>query len=358
MNKFELGWNSALDRVLPDADAEHLVRIIEKHKSSFRGLTITGESINCYLRGKLLQNGGSADLPVVGDWCVTGNSFVDESNERAATIESLVPRWSKLSRLGAGTETAEQILAANIDFVFVVTAANADFSINRMRRYVLLARAGNTQPVLVISKVDLLTENELTALIDQVHEAFPDLPYACTSSIAGAGLDVITSTLSVGQTGVFIGSSGVGKSTLVNSLIETAAQKITATRERDDKGRHTTSAAGLFVLASGGMIIDTAGLREVQILADTNDLQAMNPSIQALAALCKFADCEHQQEPGCAVQQALDEGSLGQAEFDSYLRLQRELIFNRRKLDERLDQEVRRKWKRIAMDSRRRKQSR
>jgi ribosome biogenesis GTPase len=358
VDRFCLGWNPVLDQYLEKFQLENFVRITIKHKTVFRAVTIYGDELNCYVSGKMLHDASDADLPAVGDWCVIGDKYVDESNEQASTISQVIPRYSKISRMSAGTDSGEQLLAANVDFVFIVTSANSDFSVNRLQRYVLLSRSGNTQPVIILSKTDLVDHELLGSIIEQIHDAFPDLPYACISSISGSGVDQVRGLISAGQTAVFVGSSGVGKSTLVNKLLARHLQRTQDVRQADEKGRHTTSGSGLFFLSTGGMIIDTPGLREVQVLGDASELQSIMPTVAEFARNCKFADCTHGQEPGCAVQIALSDGSLSHQEFANYGRLQREIAFARRKLDDRLESAERKKWKRIALDTRRRQKAR
>jgi ribosome biogenesis GTPase / thiamine phosphate phosphatase len=354
VDRFDLGWNSVLDQKCEEFSSEFLVRITERHKTAYRGITANGDYVNCYLAGRVMFGSASnADLPAVGDWCVVGNRFVDESNDEAAMISQLLPRYSKLSRMSAGTDSAEQVLAANVDFVFVVTSINRDFSINRVLRYVLLAKSGNSQPVIVLSKIDLSDEQPLAVAIGELAIRFPDSPCICVSALSGKGIHDLRSTLGVGQTAVFVGSSGVGKSTLVNEMLGRNLQKTTDVRSIDDKGRHTTSGSGLFLLDSGGMIIDTPGLREVAVLGEAETLDAMMPNVADLSSGCKFVDCSHRQEPGCAVLTALDEGILTKEQFASYARLEREIAFARRKLDQRAQSAERKKWKRIAIDNRR-----
>ena len=358
MNKFCLGWNPALDPLLEKFPAEQFVRITTKYKTMFRAVTVCGDPLNCYLPGKLRYDAGPAGTPVVGDWCVVGERYVDESNEPAASITHLVPRYSKISRMSAGSDSGEQILAANVDYVFIVTSVNQDFSVNRLHRYVLLARAGNAQPVLVLSKTDLADAGTLGDAIEEVQNALTEIPFACVSSFEGNGIEQVRALISEGQTGVFVGSSGVGKSTLVNKLLSRHAQRTQEVRTEDDKGRHTTSGSDLFLLETGGIIIDTAGLREVQVLGDADELDVMMPTIAEVAGKCRFADCTHDSEPECAVVRALADGAVSEADLTNYRKLQRELAFARRKLDDRLQKAEHNKWKRIAIESRRRNKAR
>jgi len=357
VDQYTLGWSSEWDHYLNTCSLEAIVRITARHKNQYRALTANGQQLNCHLSGKLLhQSMLDSDLPAVGDWCVVGELHADASNERAATIHQVLPRRSKLSRKMAGATSDEQVLAANIDYVFVVTSVNHDFNINRLQRYVLLATYGRTKPLIVLSKIDVLN-SPVTPYVDQLSCAFPGVPCIVTSSVSLSGLDDIRQLLAAGKTAVFVGSSGVGKSTLVNALLGGGVQKTAALRENIEKGRHTTSSSGLFFTPAGGMIIDTPGLREVQVLADDQGLAAAYPTVGELALDCKFRDCSHAAEPGCAVLSAAADGELPASDFAAYTKLVRETAYNNRKVDQRLYNEERRRWKRITIDYRRRKNS-
>ncbi len=355
MDQYTLGWSDQWDHCLNTRSLESIVRITARHKNQYRALTSTGQHLNCHVSGKLLYGSllGSA-LPAVGDWCVVSELHVDASNERAATIYEVLQRRSRLSRRIAGETRDEQVLAANIDYVFVVTTCNQDFNINRLQRYVLLAKYGRAKPVIVLSKIDVL-DTPATLLVDELKCAFPGVPCIETSAVTVAGLDDIRQLLAVGKTAVFVGSSGVGKSTLVNALLGTIVQKTAALRERIEKGKHTTSSSGLFFVPEGGMIIDTPGLREVQVLADAEGIAKAYPTVGELASACRFSDCTHASEPGCAVLAAAAEGELSASDFTVFTRLVREAAYNNRKIDQRLYNEERRRWKRITIDNRRRK---
>lgn len=357
MDLYSLGWSDDWDRYLSTCSIESIVRITARHKNQYRALTVSGHRLNCRVPGKLLHESllGSA-LPAVGDWCVVSESHMDAGNERAAIIHEVLPRRSRLSRRIAGEATDEQVLAANIDLVFVVTSANHDFNINRLQRYVLLANYGRANPIIVLSKVDVL-DSPCARFVNELNCAFPAVPCIVTNAVTFTGLDEIRQLLTAGRTAVFVGSSGVGKSTLVNALLGNPIQKTAALRRRIEKGKHTTSSSGLFFVPRGGMIIDTPGLREVQVLADDEGLARAYPTVGELAAQCRFRDCSHASEPGCAVLAAAAEGELSAADFTAYNRLVRETAYNNRKLDQRLYNEERRRWKRITLDNRRRKNS-
>lgn len=382
MDKYVLGWPREWDHQLFDETKieeprESLVRIAARHKSSYRAITVSGQLINCHLTGKFVRSMlADSELPVVGDWCVVGEEFTDLSNERAAQVVRLLPRRSKLARMGAGTDAGEQILATNIDIVFIVTSATRDFNVNRLRRFILLAVHGNARPIIVLSKIDLLSrsstdsesvsaatqveESELTnreTLVEKLKRELPDVEIIATSSHDMTGIDLLQEMLSAGVTAVFVGSSGVGKSTLVNILLDDETQKTKEIRQDVQKGRHTTSASQLFFVEQGGIIIDTPGLREVGLIADVDDLEFLAPSVSALALKCRFRNCTHTSEPGCAVQNSLDQGELPQSDLDMFIRLEKEADYNRRKLDSRLAQAERNRWKQITVQNRRNKKS-
>lgn len=354
MDQYALGWSEVWDHHLENYSVESVVRIVARHKNSYRALGMDGKNWNCQLSGRMVHEAELGQmLPAVGDWCALGASFLNESNELAALVETVFERRSQLARMVAGLETDTQILAANVDFVFIVTSMNKEFNINRLRRYVLIAEYGGVQPIIVLSKSDL-AEN-IADVHSELQSAFPQVPFMTTSSVYRSGLDDINARLVTGKTAVFVGSSGVGKSTLVNTLLSQEIQKTRDIRGNDDHGRHTTSSAGLFFMPSGGMIIDTPGLREVQILGTEEQLNQMMPSVSEFAAQCKFHDCSHSNEPGCAVVEALEQGDLEESEFNSYLKLEREVAYGRRKLDQKLANAERKKWKKIAIDNRKRK---
>jgi ribosome biogenesis GTPase len=292
----------------------------------------------------------AAELPVVGDWCVLGNEFIDESGCSASVIARVLPRRSKISRLASGHETEEQVLAANIDYCFIMTSANREFNIKRLHRYMLITRRGGAEPAIVLSKVDIA--QNLPAIERELQENFPGLDIIQSSVPGNTGLAEIRSRLSTGKTGVFIGSSGVGKSTLVNALLQHQLQRTREIRDTDDHGRHTTSTASLLLMPQGGMIIDTPGLREIHVYGDNDDLEQVFENLSVFAQFCKFRDCTHAAEPGCAVRAALESGKLPREEYENHLKLQKELGYSRRQVDQRAAAQEKKRWKKIATDMR------
>jgi ribosome biogenesis GTPase len=268
--------------------------------------------------------------PVVGDWVVLEGDSITE----------VLPRRTVFSRRAAGEENREQVLAANVDVAFVVAAAT-DVNLRRLERYLTIAWQSGAVPVVVVTKADL---------------ASFDLPQVgaqviVTSSVTGEGVDELAATLLPEKTGVLLGPSGAGKSTLINCIVGAEVMK-TRDIHRSGEGRHMTSHRQLIELPGGGAIIDTPGLREAQLWEGEDGLGAVFDDIEQLALRCRFADCEHRTEPGCAIKAALADGSLDRGRYESYRKLQRELRAVAMKSDARLRIEDRRKWKQIAMANR------
>lgn len=361
MNSYALGWSEVWDRHLEQHNIEKTnnpARIVARHKSVFPAITAAGERLNLYVSGKDRHGFSSTVLaPVVGDWCSIGERFIDESNEKAAFIETLFPRKTSIVRSAAGLTSDEQILVANIDILFIVTSVNRDLNINRLRRYLLLAAQGGPKPIICLSKMDLLDSDCLFAL-NAIEQTFPDVQCIYTSTVSGAGIEELHSILKEGTTAVFLGSSGVGKSTLINAIMNRPVQETGAIRAVDQRGRHTTSGSELFLAPNGGLIIDTAGLRQVGVVGDEEALDRLMPTVSELGENCRFADCSHSSEPGCAVLSALSTGLLEESDWNAYTQLSRELAYARRKGNQRLEAEERKKWKQRTMNYRRSSKSR
>lgn len=352
MDQFDLGWSPRWDHHLHQSEIKNFVRISARHKSWHEGIKADGSRVHCHSSGKML-NGYSEQVPTVGDWCKLGASFLDESGTTAHTIVEILPRFSRISRMNAGLETNEQVIAANIDYVFIVTSANSDFNIGRLRRYLLLAKHGGAIAIIVLSKADIATDT--AEFTEQLKTTFPEVDYIVTSAVDSTGLERIEAILSNGRTGVFVGSSGVGKSSLVNAMLSKEVQKTNDIRAQDQRGRHTTSSSGLFFTTHGGIIIDSPGLREVQVLGDESDLVHVMPTVAQLATQCKFRNCTHKNEPGCAIVTAVSSGEVTELELTSYSKLKRELNYAKRRVDQRLASEERKKWKKISVEQRQRR---
>lgn len=289
--------------------------------------------------GKLRKDGL---LPAVGDWVAVSK---DESG--TYTVQAILSRKSKISRKDAGRVTGEQVIAANVDTAFIVSSLNRDLNLRRLERYLAVARQSHVEPVIVLNKADICKDIE--GSVKDVEAIAPGVPIFAISATEHTGLEKLSPFLGPGRTVVLLGSSGVGKSTIINALEGHARQKVGDIREDDSRGRHTTTARELIVLENGGVIIDNPGMRELQLWDAGEGIAGTFGDIEALAAQCKFSDCQHASEPGCAIKKALKEGSLSGARLESYHKLQRELLALQRKKDPALMAAERKKWQKLKL---------
>jgi ribosome biogenesis GTPase len=264
----------------------------------------------------------------------------------------VLPRWSRISRGSAGNPTEEQVLAANVDTAFIVTSLNLELSPRRLRRYVTMARSGRVTPVILLTKADLCADPETA--VTEVAAATPGVAVHAMSAWLGQGLEALAPYLAPGKTCVLLGSSGTGKSTIVNHLLGEEALRVSPVRESDDRGRHTTTHRELLRLPGGALLIDTPGLREIQLWTDDEDggLEQAFGDIASLATACRFKDCQHRTEPGCAVKAAVAQGTLEPGRLASHAKLQRELAFLERRQDKRAQSEHKKKYRSVNLAKR------
>lgn len=315
-------------------------RVSLEHKGMYRVWLEDGEYL-CTLAGRLsFTASGKADLPAVGDWVAVKAFPLEEKG----TIQAILPRKSKFSRKVAGQVTEEQIVAANVDTIFIVTSLNDDLNVRRIERYLLLAWDSGANPVIVLSKADL-NQTEASRIVEKVSAVALGVPVIAVSVVNETGMEALSKYILPGKTIALIGSSGVGKSSLVNKLSGYEKQEVKEIREGDDKGKHTTTHRELIMLEEGAVLIDTPGMREIQLWAGEEGIEESFSDIEKLSCLCRFRDCQHSNEPGCAVRVAIDEGRLDEKRFSNYLKLKKELAFIDRKVDKKAQADEKRKWK-------------
>ena len=343
-----LGWTEGhTNEFEPHAAAGYVpARVAAQHRGAYVLFSEQGE-LRADLAGRLSHEAaGSGDLPAVGDWVAVR----PRPDEGAATIHAVFARRTKFSRKVTLAAAEEQVLAANVDAVFLLMSLNEDFNLRRLERYIATAWESGAQPVIVLTKTDLCPEWELRLL--EVEAIAFGLPVHAISNLTGDGLDLVRSHLAPGRSIALLGSSGVGKSTLVNTLAGEELLATQAIREDDGEGRHTTTHRQLVLLPGGGIVLDTPGMRELQLWESSDGLSETFADVEALAAQCRFTDCAHRTEPGCAVQAAIEAGTLPFGRWASYKKLQRELAHLERRLDKRLLSEERKRWAKAGAQGR------
>ena len=331
MRLSELGWDEALAAQFAPHEKAGVQpgRVAIEFNHNYRVYVDDGE-IDAVAAGRLKHHADSrADLPAVGDWVAVRK----RPDEDRGSIQAVLPRRSKFSRRAAGNVTDEQVVAANADVVFLVMALDDDFSVRRLERYLLLARESGAAPVVLLTKPDLA--DDVPARVADVMTVAGDLPVHVLSPKFSQGLEHVRAYLGTGRTGALLGSSGVGKSTIINRLVGDEVQKTREVREADSKGRHTTRHRELVPLPGGGLIIDTPGMRELQLWDAGEGVREAFDDIESLASECYFSDCRHRGEPRCAVKAAVEAGRIPSERYESYLKLQAELAHLATQQDER-----------------------
>lgn len=336
------GWSRGLQRDFAPFEARGFApgRVLVQHRGLYRLVLQDGEA-DARLAGRFRHDAEEGEHPVVGDWVAVQRG----SGDGATLICGLIPRRSAFVRRQAGGRGL-QVVAANVDVALLTLSLNGDFNLRRLERYLAATYESGAQPVVVLTKAD--ADADLAAAVRDVTAVAGDIPVIPVSALSGEGMKALADQLEPGRTAVLLGSSGVGKSTLVNALAGAALLATGAIRAHDERGRHTTTRRELIRLPSGALILDTPGMRELG-LVDAGDglsaaFAAVEVSVEALAADCRFRDCRHAREPGCAVRAALEDGRLPPDRFEAWRKLQRELEHERTQADPLARQAREREW--------------
>lgn len=342
----QLGWSPFFQKQLTARQTP--ARVMEEQRGGTYLLHGGSGQLTATLSGAFRRAAEThGELPAVGDWVSV------RGDDATAVIEHVFTRRSRFSRQAPGATVEEQVIAANVDIVFVMTSLNRDLNLPRLERYLTSVWAGGAMPVVLLSKSDLADDSEMVdAAVASVAAIAPGVTVLAFSSLDGTGLELLAPFLLPGRTVAMVGSSGVGKSTLTNCLLGREEQAVAAIREDDDRGRHTTVSRRLIPLMvlgePGALLLDTPGMRELHLWdGEGSDIGMASafPEIQALAAECRFRDCRHEAEPGCAVRQAIADERLDPRRMESFRKLEKELHFAATKQDVALKAEQKKRWK-------------
>ena len=354
MTLADLGYSHQLETYRQERQWQDftLGRVISEHKERYTVKTEQGE-FQSELLGNLRFTAESRyDFPAVGDWVA-----ISEYDENKALIHGIFPRNSIIERQAVGKSGQIQIIATNIDYGLIIQAVDRDFNLNRLERYLTICHASRVQPLLILSKVDLIEADRLIELTTLISERLKEVIILPLSLITQTGLEAVKAHIHRGKTYCLLGSSGVGKSTLLNHLSGEMMMKTGAISSAVSKGKHTTTHRELILLENGGIMIDNPGMREVGITDASGGLEMTFESIIELAENCKFKDCTHQHEQGCAVLEALEAGDLDEAAYENFQKMQRERArFETSKAEQRRkDKNLGKLYKRIQEERRRKK---
>lgn len=316
----QLGYNQFFDtnRTKLGAGIDQVARVAAEHKGAYEIICESGEYRATVTGRRMLMATGRDDYPAVGDWVL-----INQGKDETKLIIDILPRKTTLHKKYAGKDET-QLIAANVDVAFIVESVDRDYSLNRFERYLVLAREGGVAPVIVINKVDLSLNDKIGKIIEAIRDRFDKIDVITTSSVTDSGLHELVKYIEEGKTYCFLGSSGVGKSSLINKLLKQNRITTKIIGKKTGRGRHTTTAREMYFTREGGIIIDNPGSREVGVADSISGIGEVFGDIESIAKTCKFKDCKHVNEPGCAVQDALNTGIINPSKYENYQKLLKE----------------------------------
>jgi ribosome biogenesis GTPase len=317
----DLGYNATIEKSRIEYYLENfeIGRVISEHKERYIVKTEKGE-FEAEITGNMRFSAkGREDFPAVGDWVALTLYDSDFS-----IIHKILPRFSIISRHAVGQFGEIQIIASNIDYAFLVQAVDRDFNVNRLERYLTICYSSNVSPIIVLSKTDLIDEQRMNEMLEGIKLRIKDVPVIAISNETQNGYETIKKTIEKGKTYCMLGSSGVGKSTLLNNLSGRTIMRTDTISQSTNKGRHVTSHRELIILENGGILVDNPGMREVGIADTTSGLETTFDKIVSLSQNCKFKDCTHTSEIGCSILEAVEKGEVDKSSYENYLKLERE----------------------------------